>query len=103
MITEDFTYELRAVKQLSFVADTDTLDNGTLSLIILAPQLSRLLPVSRAVLSIPRSSFSLEHVIETYNRVVVDYLRNTLDVASNLLAEARVSVSNVQLTDGGVH
>ncbi|MFD2569447.1 hypothetical protein ACFSUS_02305 [Spirosoma soli] len=84
MISLDLTHQMRIVKQLPFVAEVGTLDDERLIVITLVNKLARYLPVSRAVLSISATDFSLEAVKASYQRNVVDYLTSTLKLAEEL-------------------
>ena len=86
---DDFALELTKVGRLDFVDQVIGSINEPLVLVELSPSLVELLPYSRSRFYVERSKFTVDHVINQYELLVVNKLVETLGVATELLRSTK--------------
>ncbi|ADB39361.1 hypothetical protein [Spirosoma linguale] len=81
-------HTIAAVAELAFVADAYPYKNPDTIVVILKPTLRDGLPLTKSTLTFNADSFTVEAVLEAYEREVVSFLANTLRTAERLLAKS---------------
>ncbi|SOD99582.1 hypothetical protein [Spirosoma fluviale] len=81
-------HTIAAVTELAFVADAYPYKNPDTIIVILKPTLRDGLPLTKSTLTFNADSFTVEAVLEAYEREVVSFLSNTLRTAERLLAKS---------------
>ncbi|GAB3019425.1 hypothetical protein [Spirosoma pulveris] len=79
---------IAAVTELDFVADAYLYKNTGTIAVILKPTLRDGLPLTKSTLTFSTDNFTVEAVLEAYEREVVSFLANTLRTAERLLAKS---------------
>ncbi len=80
--------EITAVTKLAFVADAYPYKDDETIVVVLKPALREGLPLSRSVLKFQAAGFTVDAVVEAYERDVVLFLAETLRTAEQLLARS---------------
>ncbi|MCK8494277.1 MULTISPECIES: hypothetical protein [Spirosoma] len=82
------TCEISAVAKLAFVADAYLYKDNQSIIVVLKPTLREGLPLNRSMLTFQVSGFTVDAVVEAYEREVVYTLAQTLRTAELLLAKS---------------
>ncbi|GAB3491346.1 hypothetical protein GCM10027341_04200 [Spirosoma knui] len=81
MRNPDLESLLNTIDELPFVDQATYFENDQIVAITLTASLARLLPVSKAVLTIPLDDLSVTAVYTAYKEHVIDHLQQALDHA----------------------
>lgn len=80
--------ELSAVTKLAFVADAYASRDSDMIIVVLKPGLRERLPLHRATLTFDAVNFSIEAVIEAYERDVVEFLAESMLIAEGFMLKS---------------
>ena len=77
------------VKALPFVDDVMLSSNGHLYIVSLRYEYPDILPASKNYLTLESNDFTADKVIDSFDKVIVQYYRSQLSKAEGLLHDAR--------------